>query len=246
MDTLINGLSGLNYGIIWIDVEVYQVAILWARPHFAFGNSRLIFFGLTVELEFGEQSSFHPEPDSGRKEERKNSWHLLELLQLAIDCRPQVRIIHMNVIVWLEIFTRNSFSWCYPEQQGLGLWYAHYDNNPSFSDFTPFGCWSKPNIKQYAGDATECSFSVDKNWYPWRVVDFWIKRFCSEHKSVGPPLSKRSIKDSKNIFCWEFIFTSKERRTKWWRIRDWSLWNFLSLENQALPIKRGRKGPKVW
>ena len=34
--------------------------------------------------------------------------------------------------------------------------YAHYDNNPSFSDFSPFGGWSKPSIKQYAGDATEC------------------------------------------------------------------------------------------
>ena len=28
------------------------------------------------------------------------------------------------------------------------LWYAHYDNNPSFSDFTPFGGWTKPAIKQ--------------------------------------------------------------------------------------------------
>jgi len=28
------------------------------------------------------------------------------------------------------------------------LWYAHYDNNPSFSDFSPFGGWSKPAIKQ--------------------------------------------------------------------------------------------------
>ena len=33
---------------------------------------------------------------------------------------------------------------------GLGsvpLWYAHYDNSPSFSDFRSFGGWSKPNIK---------------------------------------------------------------------------------------------------
>ena len=24
------------------------------------------------------------------------------------------------------------------------LWYAHYDNNPSFSDFTPFNGWTQP------------------------------------------------------------------------------------------------------
>jgi hypothetical protein len=36
------------------------------------------------------------------------------------------------------------------------LWYAHYDDNPSFSDFSPFGGWSKPSIKQYRGDASVC------------------------------------------------------------------------------------------
>jgi GH25 family lysozyme M1 (1,4-beta-N-acetylmuramidase) len=46
------------------------------------------------------------------------------------------------------------------------LWYAHYDGEKSFSDFTPFGGWSSPNIKQYKGDATLCSSGVDLNWYP--------------------------------------------------------------------------------
>jgi len=47
----------------------------------------------------------------------------------------------------------------------LPIWYAHYDNNPSFSDFSSFGGWTKPAIKQYAGDATVCSSGVDKNYY---------------------------------------------------------------------------------
>jgi hypothetical protein len=34
--------------------------------------------------------------------------------------------------------------------------YAHYDNNPSFSDFSKFGGWSSPHAKQYAGDVTAC------------------------------------------------------------------------------------------
>ncbi|EGG24960.1 glycoside hydrolase family 25 protein [Cavenderia fasciculata] len=44
------------------------------------------------------------------------------------------------------------------------LWYAHYDDNPSFSDFQPFGGWNTPAIKQYNGDVTVCGLGVDQNW----------------------------------------------------------------------------------
>lgn len=47
----------------------------------------------------------------------------------------------------------------------LPLWYAHYDGNPSFSDFSAFGGWSKPAIKQYKGTTSICSTSIDKNYY---------------------------------------------------------------------------------
>jgi len=46
------------------------------------------------------------------------------------------------------------------------LWYAHYDNSQSFSDFSAFGGWGRPAIKQYAGDASRCGVGVDLNWYP--------------------------------------------------------------------------------
>jgi hypothetical protein len=45
------------------------------------------------------------------------------------------------------------------------LWYPHYDNNPSYSDWYSFGGWSKPAIKQYVGDTSACSASVDLNYY---------------------------------------------------------------------------------
>lgn len=47
------------------------------------------------------------------------------------------------------------------------LWYAHYDNNPSFSDWssTAFGGWTSPAIKQYQGDVKWCSFDVDADYY---------------------------------------------------------------------------------
>jgi hypothetical protein len=44
--------------------------------------------------------------------------------------------------------------------------YAHYDNNPSFSDFTAFGGWKSPAMKQYIGDGTSCGVGVDYDWYP--------------------------------------------------------------------------------
>ena len=45
------------------------------------------------------------------------------------------------------------------------LWYAHWDGKQTFSDFSAFGGWSSPSIKQYVGDTTLCSAGVDKNFY---------------------------------------------------------------------------------
>ncbi|KAL5477263.1 hypothetical protein EMCRGX_G024032 [Ephydatia muelleri] len=61
---------------------------------------------------------------------------------------------------WSEIFG-DSFT----GGSSRPLWYAHYDNSASFSDFKPFAGWSKPAMKQYVGDATVCGADVDKNWY---------------------------------------------------------------------------------
>jgi len=53
--------------------------------------------------------------------------------------------------MWQSIF--GSFSAC----NTLGshpLWYAHYDDKASFADYTQFGGWTKPHMKQYQGDTT--------------------------------------------------------------------------------------------
>lgn len=47
----------------------------------------------------------------------------------------------------------------------IPIWYAHYDNNPSFSDWTSFGGWAKPAIKQYKGTTSYCGASVDMDFY---------------------------------------------------------------------------------
>ncbi len=41
------------------------------------------------------------------------------------------------------------------------LWYAHYDGQPSFSDFTPFAGWKAPSIKQFSDAGAKCGVSYD-------------------------------------------------------------------------------------
>jgi len=70
----------------------------------------------------------------------------------------------------LGVYTSNS-QWSpitggWTGASALPLWYAHYDSNPSFSDFSAFGGWNTPAIKQYVGDASVCGAGIDKNWYP--------------------------------------------------------------------------------
>ncbi|XP_065831605.1 probable GH family 25 lysozyme 2 [Oscarella lobularis] len=48
------------------------------------------------------------------------------------------------------------------------LWYPRYESNPnpSFSDFTPFGGWSTPAMKQFTNSETIAGATVDQNWRP--------------------------------------------------------------------------------
>jgi len=70
--------------------------------------------------------------------------------------------VYSSASQWSAIF--GTLGFVYGNE--LPLWYAHYDNNPSFSDFSPFGGWTKPYAKQFAGDTTVCSMGVDLNYSP--------------------------------------------------------------------------------
>mmetsp|Transcript_34407 Transcript_34407/g.52688 ORF Transcript_34407/g.52688 Transcript_34407/m.52688 type:complete len:199 (-) Transcript_34407:42-638(-) len=56
-----------------------------------------------------------------------------------------------------------GLDWTYPADQGLPLWYAHYDNTPNFEDFKAFGGWETPLIKQFSGTSTVAGLAVDLN-----------------------------------------------------------------------------------
>ena len=101
-------------------------------------------------------------PSSGCGWTGDNCGFLTEIINRII-ARGKVPAIYSSIYMWQTIFGgRNN---C-PSLASQQLWYAHYDNNPSFSDFSGFGGWNKPAIKQFAGDVTLCGAGVDKNFYP--------------------------------------------------------------------------------
>ena len=73
--------------------------------------------------------------------------------------------IYSSQHYWTSFF---GSSYKFQYASSIPIWYAHYDNSASFSDFTSggysFGGWSTPNTKQYKGDTTLCSASVDFNY----------------------------------------------------------------------------------
>ena len=70
--------------------------------------------------------------------------------------------VYSSAVQWSELFGSLS----YAPTPLLPLWYAHYDNAQTFSDFSSFGGWTSPHAKQYQGDTTLCSTGLDKNWSP--------------------------------------------------------------------------------
>ena len=76
--------------------------------------------------------------------------------------------VYTNWNSWGSIMGR---SYNYAHSQGLPNWYAHYDNDKTFSDYQSFGGWTKPNMKQYIGNARSCNAGVDYNWYPGTLAE---------------------------------------------------------------------------
>jgi hypothetical protein len=81
----------------------------------------------------------------------------------AIKARGKNPGIYASMYQWQTIL---GSTYACPGLASQQLWYAHYDNNPSFSDFNPFGGWSKPNIKQYTGTTSFCGAGTDSDFYP--------------------------------------------------------------------------------
>eukprot|EP00331_Platyophrya_macrostoma_P014079 CAMPEP_0176433454 /NCGR_PEP_ID=MMETSP0127-20121128/16031_1 /TAXON_ID=938130 /ORGANISM="Platyophrya macrostoma, Strain WH" /LENGTH=216 /DNA_ID=CAMNT_0017815883 /DNA_START=86 /DNA_END=736 /DNA_ORIENTATION=+ len=74
--------------------------------------------------------------------------------------------IHMGVYASAYMWSSIMGDCNVGADNGLSLWYAHYDGSQSFSDFSSFGGWSKPAMKQYGDSVGICNINADANWYP--------------------------------------------------------------------------------
>ena len=70
--------------------------------------------------------------------------------------------IYCSKYYWTSFFG-SSYTFAYADS--IPMWYAHYDYDASFSDWSSFGGWTSPTIKQYQGTTSMCSASVDLNYW---------------------------------------------------------------------------------
>jgi hypothetical protein len=105
----------------------------------------------------------NPSPGCGWTTDYNGNCAFLTEIINRIKSHGKVPAIYASRYMWQTIFGAMSGCASVASQQ---LWYAHYDNSPSFSDFVAFGGWTKPAIKQFQGDTTLCGAGVDKNYYP--------------------------------------------------------------------------------
>jgi len=84
---------------------------------------------------------------------------LSEMMSEAVNNGKRIGI-YASQYEWTSIMGNWDGARFYP------LWYPHYDGSPSYSDFVPFGGWTSPSMKQFAGDSWICNVEVDQNWYP--------------------------------------------------------------------------------
>lgn len=108
-----------------------------------------------LDVEVDKQAQNWPSVGDNRKilVAFRNAWNRSGLKWGVYTSRSQ----------WSAITGGRSASWVLDSSKPL--WYAHYDNLPNFHDFTAFGGWTKPKMKQYVGDRSICGARIDLNYF---------------------------------------------------------------------------------
>eukprot|EP01085_Mycamoeba_gemmipara_P003983 Mycagemm_TRINITY_DN10275_c0_g1::TRINITY_DN10275_c0_g1_i3::g.3983::m.3983 type:complete len:253 gc:universal TRINITY_DN10275_c0_g1_i3:36-794(+) len=89
-----------------------------------------------------------------------NAQYLANMVNAAVGAGAHIGV-YSSEYEWSQTVGTYSGLSAYPQ------WYAHYDDNPSFSDSWAYsyGGWTSPAIKQFTDQSTSC-FTTDQNWYP--------------------------------------------------------------------------------
>lgn len=91
----------------------------------------------------------------------ENAQFLTELIQAAQAAGLTVGI-YTSPYEWSQVINNDEFT-------AFALWYAAYDNQTSFNDFSEFGYfggWTQPVMKQYAGNVDSGGVCFDADWAP--------------------------------------------------------------------------------
>jgi GH25 family lysozyme M1 (1,4-beta-N-acetylmuramidase) len=106
----------------------------------------------------------NPSPGCGWGSNGKSNCDFLNSILNRIKYYKKEAAVYCSASMWKTIFGSNNA--CPSVSSNHPLWYPHYDNMASFSDFKAFGGWKKSNIKQYASNINVCGAHIDKNFYP--------------------------------------------------------------------------------
>jgi len=97
-------------------------------------------------------------PDYWSEDQTENQEFMSELLDEALILLGDRIGIYTSKYEWTTIMDNWDECFQFP------LWYAHYDGEPNFDDFVPFGNWTAPTLKQFNGDVNLCNVNVDVNF----------------------------------------------------------------------------------
>ena len=103
----------------------------------------------------------NPSPGCGWSGDHSSNCNLIAQLLSAGSAQGVSMGIYTSIYMWQSIAGSSCTAGA---DAGAPLWYAHYDYNPSFSDFQPFGGWSSPQVKQYSDSVSFCGISADADF----------------------------------------------------------------------------------
>ena len=106
-----------------------------------------------------------------RSDKAANCAYMAELVAAAKASAFPNWGVYSSIHMWTTLMTTPDAPGGCAVAPNLPLWYPHYEKppSPSFSDFSPFGGWTKPTIKQFYDGLVPggiCGINVDNNWAP--------------------------------------------------------------------------------
>lgn len=105
----------------------------------------------------------NPSPNCGWSGDTGSNCNVLQ----AMISAGQSLGIHMGVYASAYMWSSIMGSCTVGADNGLPVWYAHYDDSRSYNDWQDFGGWTSPSMKQYNDDSQigdGCGISADADW----------------------------------------------------------------------------------